>query len=198
MGQIDLDSETIQYDGAWFTRDDLARRIKAMLDAGDYNVAKPSQALEQLTTTLTGLRTLAIRVTPDMADALNQAASRQGKTAAGVVREALSMHLGISEVPVVPASGAGKPVGMSSRHKTDPEMPVVPVVHSHPIDGAGAGRPQVLAGPGALRSAVAPTVMVDKSSIVTEDASPEEAARAVDLTPKKKEDESIEKRWFGG
>jgi hypothetical protein len=194
MGPIDLDSETIQFDGGWFTRDDLARRIKAMLDSGDYNVAKPSQALEQLTTTLSGLRTLAIRVTPDMADALNSAASRQGKTAAGVVREALSMHLGISEAPVVPTGNAGKPAGMSSRHKTDPEMPVVPVVHNHPMDG---GRPQVMPGPGALRNA-APTVMVDKSSIVTEDASPEEAARAVDLTPKKKEDESIEKRWFGG
>jgi hypothetical protein len=194
MGQIDLDSETIQFDGAWFARDDLARRIKAMLDSGDYNVAKPSQALEQLTTTLAGLRTLAIRVTPEMADALNQAASRQGKTAAGVVREALTMHLGIGDAPAVPASAPAKQVGLSSRHKTDPEMPVVPVVHTHPMDG----RQQVLAGPGALRSAAAPSVMVDKSSIVTEDASPEEAARAVDLTPKKKEDESIEKRWFGG
>src|SRR5579871_1723352 len=195
MSAIDLDSETIQFDGGWFTRDDLARRIRAMLDAGDYNVAKPSQALEQLTGMLQGLRTLAIRVTPDMADALNQAASRQGKTAAGIVREALANHLGMPEEaappppvavsPPAPAPTPAKGVTPASRRTTtDPDIPVVPVVHSHNPSNA------VVAGPGAMRAASAPSVLVDKAAIVTEDATPEDAAGAVDLNKKKKEDEA--------
>jgi hypothetical protein len=196
MSPIDLDSETIQFDGGWFSRDDLARRIKAMLDAGDYNVAKVSQALEQLTVTLSSLRTLAIRVTPDMAEALNHAASRLGKTAAGLVREALAGHLGLPQdaAPSFAATPKAAPTpATASRHKTDPEVPVTPVVHTDPRPAT-----PVLAGPGALRAAGAPSVLVDKSSLVTEDASPEEAAGAVDLNKKKKEDESVEKRWFGG
>src|SRR5439155_13189788 len=77
---IDLDAEAIQYDGHWYTREDLARRIRQMLDAGDFAVGKPSNALEQLTTVLASLRTLAFRLPPEMADQLNQAAARHGRT----------------------------------------------------------------------------------------------------------------------
>jgi len=33
---IDLDAEAIQFEGHWYTRDELARKIKSMLDAGDF------------------------------------------------------------------------------------------------------------------------------------------------------------------
>jgi len=190
MSPIDLDSETIQFEGGWFTRDDLARRIKAMLDGGDYNVSKPSQALEQLTATLTGLRTLAVRVTPELAESLNQAASRQGKTAGGLVREALTTYLGlpVETAPVVPAASAPslKAAGSARSRATDPEVPLVPVVHTH-------STPSPAASASNFRVTAAPAV-----AVVTEAASPAEAANAVDLKPKKKDDESVEKRWFGG
>jgi hypothetical protein len=60
---------------------------------------------------------------------------------------------------------------------------------------------QVQAGPGAMRAAgqSQPSVVVDRQAIVTEEVSPEDAAQAVDLTPKKtKEEEAVERRWFGG
>lgn len=65
---IDVDAEAIFLDGAWYTREDLARKIKSMIDAGDFNVARPSAALEALSATLQQVRTLSFRVTPDLAE----------------------------------------------------------------------------------------------------------------------------------
>ena len=43
---IDLDSESVWLDGAWYTREELARHIKEMIEAGDFRVSRPSQALD--------------------------------------------------------------------------------------------------------------------------------------------------------
>ncbi|MBI3184929.1 MAG: hypothetical protein HYZ28_22545 [Myxococcales bacterium] len=178
---IDLDSETIQLDGQWCTRDELARKIKSMLDAGDYAISRHSAALEQLNGTLAALRTLAFRALPEMYEALNAAAGHEGKTIGAILREAVNQYLGSPASDSKPAS-APEPPGLSKH-----QAPVMPAI----------------AGPGALKAAASPpplpSVVVDRSAIVTEEASPEDAAQAVSLTPKKKEeDEAIEKRWFGG
>src|SRR4051812_36338886 len=143
---IDLDAEAIQYDGHWYTREDLARRIKQMLDSGDFAVGKISQALEQLTTLLASLRTLAFRLPPDMADQLNQVAARHGRTLGSLIRESLSVHLTLKGVnlmegsvsavaaAVTPLPAPATPPNMTERERpppllgrkaTDPEMPVV-------------------------------------------------------------------------
>src|SRR6185436_15953792 len=92
---IDLDAEAIQYDGRWYTREELARRIRQMLDSGDFAVSRPSQALEQLTAVLTSVRTLAFRLSPEMADQLNQIAVRHGRTLGSLIRESLQAHLSL-------------------------------------------------------------------------------------------------------
>src|SRR5262245_59922421 len=101
---IDLDAEAIQYDGHWYTREDLARRIKQMLDSGDFAVGKPSQALEQLTQVLASLRTLAFRLPPEMADQLNQAAARHGRTLGSLIRESLNVHLNLKGISLMEGS----------------------------------------------------------------------------------------------
>src|SRR5438132_12349439 len=106
---IDLDTESVQFDGNWYTRDELARRIKAMLDANDYQISRPSQALEQLTATLSSLRTLAFRATPEMADALNTSAARAGKTVGTLIRDAVSEYLGMPSSQGAPTQTATPP-----------------------------------------------------------------------------------------
>ncbi len=181
---IDLDSEAIQYEGKWYTRDELARRIKSMLDGGDFAISKPSQALEQLTATIANLRTVAFRAPPELADALNAHAAKVGKSAGQVVREAVAAALGkpaSTEAPVpAPAPAPAK--------VTPPPQPAV-------IQAAPVPRPIPLTLPS---PSPLPSVMVD-SGITTEPATPEEAGSAVNLTAKKKdEDEAVERRWFGG
>lgn len=212
---IDLDAEAIQYDGHWYTRDELARRIKQMLDSGDFAVGKPSQALEQLTTTLASLRTLAFRMPPEMADQLNQVAARHGRTLGSLIRESISVHLNLRGINVNEGQSAGgaKLPERLGRKPTDPEMAAVLPVTAASIGSAGTHPtppsgipvpvplattqpmsiplPPVLPGPGALKAAaqperIQPSVMVDKAALVTEEATADEAAAAVSLGPKKK------------
>jgi hypothetical protein len=216
---IDLDAEAIQYEGHWYTREELARRIKQMLDSGDFAVGKPSQALEQLTATLATLRTLAFRLPPEMADQLNQVAARHGRTLGSLIRESISVHLNLRGININEgqAAGGSRPPERLGRKATDPEMPAVPpgMVPSvaspgrHPTPPGGTPvAPQVMAGPGAIRAAQPdrppPSVVVDKNAIVTEDATPDEIAAAVSLGgPKKKpppppaDEDTVERGWFG-
>ncbi len=90
---VDVDAEAIFLDGAWYTREDLSRRIRAMLDSGDFNVARPSMALQELTQMMQGVRTLAFRATPELADALTSLASRLGQSVGGVIREAVTQYI---------------------------------------------------------------------------------------------------------
>lgn len=194
---IDLDAEAILFDGQWSTRDELARRIKTMLDAGDYAISRHSTALEQLTSTLAAVRTLAFRATPDLVEALNMAAARAGKSVGGFIRDTL-----IDSIAGAPEVAQAHPneAAAAPRAKTDPEMPAVALPPTAPVGPspvpplpAAAAPSAVMAGPGALKAAgVSPTQPMP--SVVVEPALANETV--VDLTnPKKKEEES-ERRWF--
>lgn len=99
---IDLDSETIQFEGTWYTRDDLARRIKAMLDKGDFAISKQSAALEQLTSTLASVKPVTIKLSNEMIEALNQVAARHEKTVGALIREAVAAALAGSVTQAAP------------------------------------------------------------------------------------------------
>lgn len=199
---IDLDLEAVQYDGSWYTRDELAQKIKAQLEAGDYAISRPSQALELLTSQLASSRMLSFKVSQELGDALNALAARQNKSASSILRDALQAAL----------NGSRDLVG---RRPTDPEVPVVagPVAPplGTPAAASVAGPPPIpanaappglhpapIAGPGALRAAGAAAPIVEPKVIIDSSVSPEEAAAAVDLKPKKKEESDVERRWFGG
>jgi hypothetical protein len=170
--EIDLDSECVWLDDAWLNRDDLVRKIRTMMDAGQFEIARPSQALEALTRQLASARLLALRISPDMSDALNAAAQSTGRPVGALAREAISTWLG---------SGAATSPGASAT--TQPNTPSV------------APPPR----PPPPREPPTPSVVVSgqpAAGITTEPVSAEEAAHAVALKPKRKEGEDVEKRWF--
>ncbi len=173
---IDLDAEAILFDSHWCTRDELARRIRGMLDSGDYSITRQSAALELLTQTLNSVRTVAFRATPDLVEAVNLGAARAGKSVGGYIRDLLMGAL----------SGQ-----TAAPHGTDPEMPVPTPAPSGPAVG-----PQVpIAGPGALRASGVHPAPAPLPSVVVEPALADETA--VELgQPKKKEEEAAERRWF--
>src|SRR5262245_60204878 len=86
---IDLDAEAILFDSHGCTRDELARRIRGMLDSGDYAITRHSAALELLTQTLNSVRTVAFRATPDLVEAINMNAARAGKSVGSFIRDVL-------------------------------------------------------------------------------------------------------------
>ena len=59
FADIDLDAAAVWLDGAWYTREALAHRIKEMIEAGDFRVSRPSQALERLEAALAASRVVA-------------------------------------------------------------------------------------------------------------------------------------------
>ena len=97
FADIDLDAEAIWFDGAWCTRPELAQRIKQLVDSGDYRVARPSEALERLETTLAATQVLSTRVPADLASALASAARTTGHSVGRLVREAMAYYLAAAE-----------------------------------------------------------------------------------------------------
>ncbi|MBL8956488.1 MAG: ribbon-helix-helix protein, CopG family [Myxococcaceae bacterium] len=189
---IDIDAEAIYFDGHWYTRDDMARRIKAMLDQGDFAVSRPSAALEQLIAVISSVRTLAFRATPDMIEAINAGAARSGKSVGAFIREALAQQLGVPSSDFGPA-----PVEQQAQQPQTAARPSDETIRGAPVAAVVAApapsAPQApIAGPGALRAAQnerLPSVVVEPELV--NDPSP------VELTHKKtKEEEATERRWF--
>ena len=184
---IDIDAEAIYFDGHWYTRDDMARKIKAMLDQGDFAITRPSAALEQLTSVVGAVRTLAFRATPDLVDALNAGAARTGKSVGAFIRDSLSPLLGLPTSDFGPARPGTDPLIAAKGGKEEPK-PAADIATA----AAGALGEVPIAGPGALKAAQTerlPSVVVEPALI---------AESPVELTQKKtKEEESTaERRWF--
>ena len=93
FADIDLDSEAVWLDGAWYTREDLARRIKEMIQAGDFRVTRPSQALERLEAALAEATVVTVRMPADLAQAVEQTSARLGRPVGHLVREAVAYYL---------------------------------------------------------------------------------------------------------
>ncbi len=184
---IDVDAEAIFLDGAWYTREDLSRRIRAMLDSGDFNVARPSMALQELTQMMVGIRTMAFRATPELADALTALATRLGQSVGGVIREAVTQYItDANSGPVANAQQQPQPMQLTQQQQSRSEETVraaiptsttaeeLPKVVVEPVSPG-----PVIAGPGALKAA---------------------GVEPVELTQRKpassSEPETSEQRWF--
>jgi predicted DNA-binding protein len=171
---IDVDSEAVFLDGTWYTREDLSRRIRAMLDSGDFNVATPSLALQELTQTLQGVRTLAFRCTPELADALTQLGARMGQSVSSLVREAVTQFITDATSAPPQALQATADSTVRVQHPSGPVVDAVVEATQQEPGAADGGiiilaqtsstqddlqrvvvdeQPMVIAGPGALRAA---------------------------------------------
>ncbi|MBL8910666.1 MAG: ribbon-helix-helix protein, CopG family [Archangium sp.] len=158
---IDVDAEAIFLDGSWYTREDLSRRIRAMLDSGDFNVARPSMALQELTQMMTGVRTLAFRSPPELADALTQLASRLQQSVGAVIREAVTQY-------ITDANSSGQQQHQQQQAQQEQRearsevtvratMPLPTSTTAEELPKVIVNEPQpqsaVIAGPGALKAA---------------------------------------------
>ncbi|MFT3706688.1 MAG: ribbon-helix-helix protein, CopG family [Archangium sp.] len=185
---IDVDAEAIFLDGAWYTREDLSRRIRAMLDSGDFNVARPSMALQELTQMMQGVRTLAFRSPPDLADALTQLASRMQQSVGAVIREAVTQYITDAnsggqqqqQQQAVPQQES-RPARSEETVRAPMPMPTSTTAEELPKVIVEPG-PQVIAGPGALKAAgVEPMELTQRKSSGNGGGNPED---------------SSEQRWF--
>src|SRR5512138_3400192 len=115
FADIDLDSESVWLDGAWYTRQELARRIKEMIETGDFRVSRPSQALERLEAALAQARVVPVRMPDDLAEAVSSAAGRLGRPVGHLVREAVAYCLAAAA-----AYGAAQACGGAAQPQPEP------------------------------------------------------------------------------
>jgi predicted DNA-binding protein len=97
FADIDLDSESVWLDGAWYTREELARRIKEMIEAGDFRVSRPSQALERLEAALGAAQVVSVRLPGELFATVNATATRLGRPMGHLLREAVAYYLAAAE-----------------------------------------------------------------------------------------------------
>jgi hypothetical protein len=127
FADIDLDSESVWLDGAWYTRQELARRIKEMIETGDFRVSRPSQALERLEAALAQARVLNVRMPAELADAVAAAAGRLGRPMGHLVREAVAYYLAAAAAYGAAQAGAAaqppaRPAGLDVDIQVDGEV----------------------------------------------------------------------------
>ncbi len=119
FADIDLDSESVWLDGTWYTRQELARRIKEMIETGDFRVSRPSQALERLEAALAQARVVSVRMPVDLSQAVEAAAGRLGRPVGHLVREAVAYYL--AAAAAYDARGSGAP-DAAGAHDIDLQM----------------------------------------------------------------------------
>jgi hypothetical protein len=176
--EIDLDGEQVLFDGTWYSREELTRKIKTMVEAGDFRVARPSSALEALEGAVANLREIKVRLPIETYDALAAVATRAGRPVGALLREALAR--------LVPGNNA--PPG--TRVVTS-QIPVTPgQTGTHAVPAPPAPIP------------LSPR-MQSRTNVpsANEPATAEEAAGAIPLTSKRRDDSSPapadgEKSWF--
>lgn len=115
--EVDLDTECIWFADAWHTRDELAQEIREKLEAGNYQIAQPSQAIERLTQAISQMRVLSVRVPAEMAEALEAAGQETGRTVNAVIRQLVDAWLSQDfdeEVPIEAEDMLAPPAEASS------------------------------------------------------------------------------------
>lgn len=161
--QVDLDGEQVLFDGTWYSKEDLAQKIRAMVDGGDYRISRPSSALEALQNALSGLRSLTLRLPVEHAEALASEAARQGMAVGAFTRELI-----LRALPMMPSA--------------------VPIPLTGSMTGSVTGSMRVPQAPSAFQSGPVEAIQ--------EAATPAEAAGAIPLTPKRREENAAEQDWF--
>lgn len=115
---IDLDGEKVLLDGAWYRKEDLGRKIRAMVDNGDFRLARPSAAMEALEAALASVRTVTIRLPAELIEAISTAAAQAGRSPEAFLREVIGRAVqGQSMAPSLStAPGLGPaPIPLTSR-----------------------------------------------------------------------------------
>jgi predicted transcriptional regulator len=117
---IDLDSESVWLDGTWYTRDQLARRITEMIEAGDFRVSRPSQALERLEAALGLAQVVSVRLPSDLLEAVSTTAERLGRPMGHLIREAVAYYLAAAAAYSAQDSGGASSVEVDMQDEAPP------------------------------------------------------------------------------
>ncbi len=133
--QVDLESETILYEGERLDRTALADRIRRMIEQQDYRISTAGNALQHLEEVLSSARQLEVRLTAAEADRLERHARRAELSPAAFLRQAALAYLS-AQPPL--DSGADAPAEPPAA--AEPEaQPTLTAITTEPVEPEEAG-----------------------------------------------------------
>jgi hypothetical protein len=181
--EIDLENERVNFEGTWLGRAELAQRVQQKLATGDFHIAKLSEAIEQLGRTVSGARTLSLKLTQEQYAKLESAGARLGKSATEFARELLSQVLG-SAVAASSTSPSLTPVSLTPVAAPPAAVTPPPVASYTPVSVP----PVVAPVPGFVPAVTQPISMTPLmvSPVAPASVTEDEAAAALTITPKRK------------
>ncbi|RME25459.1 MAG: hypothetical protein D6806_07835 [Deltaproteobacteria bacterium] len=119
--QVDLDREAVLYENEWLRAEQLADRIKRMIESQDFRIAAAGMALEHLQKCLKGARSFTVKLLEEDAARLEAYASQAGKTAETFVRQAVLAYLAAQ--PPLPEQPVQKKADTPDTITTEPVQP---------------------------------------------------------------------------
>ncbi|RLB52853.1 MAG: hypothetical protein DRI34_14155 [Deltaproteobacteria bacterium] len=91
--QVDIEREAILFDGEWLTTQQLANKIKSMIDSQDFRVGAVGAALEHLQNSLKDVKSYTCKLLAEDAARLERHAGQAGKSAEAYIRQAVQAYL---------------------------------------------------------------------------------------------------------
>jgi hypothetical protein len=91
--EIDLDRERVFFEGEWLGCQELADKIRRMIDSQDFRIGTAGNALEYLQTCLATAREFSVRLAPQDVVLLERHAQRSGIDTGVFIRQAVQAYL---------------------------------------------------------------------------------------------------------
>lgn len=90
---VDIDAQKVNFEGEWMTKDELAEKIRKMIDSQDFRIGTAGNALEFLQKTMANIREFTVKVGPSDADSLQRHAKKAGLEPGVFIRQAILAYL---------------------------------------------------------------------------------------------------------
>jgi hypothetical protein len=109
---VDIDAQKVNFEGEWMTKDELAEKIRKMIDSQDFRIAAAGNALEFLQKTMANIQEFIVKVGPGDADSLQKHAQKAGLETGVFIRQAILAYLAAQ--PPLEEGGGGAEIGKVS------------------------------------------------------------------------------------
>lgn len=109
---VDIDAQKVNFEGEWMTKDELAEKIRKMIDDQDFRIGTAGNALEFLQKTMANIQEFSVKVGPTDADTLQKHAKKAGLETGVFIRQAIMAYLAAQ--PPLEDEGGGAEIGKVS------------------------------------------------------------------------------------
>ena len=90
---VDIDAQKVNFEGEWLNKDELAEKIRKMIDGQDFRIGAVGNALEFLQKTMTNIQEFSVKIGPADADSVDKHAKRAGLETGVFIRQAILAYL---------------------------------------------------------------------------------------------------------